>query len=206
MHLITTQVKPPPSPCHRGHLMSSCSRLIPPDRHRHRCNFFTALSSRHYTGDSIEYALAIELTGPPSADPSQSAAASGLAWPFRPGRHLAGTGQSLVPLQSPERLWPARYVPGWSQISCRLTGLARPALSDQSGGSPVSGGLGMLSVERNSSAVPLAAAPLILWTSLCCDAGASGQRKRVRDSAGAGNGCGVLELREAAALSHFCCN
>ena len=144
--------------------MSSRSRLIPLIVTGATAILYLATLSRHYTGDSIEYALAIELGNRAYLlDPSHPLLHPlGLAF-FRLWQTLGWTGQSLVPLQVLNALAGAVCAGLVADIVRRLSGLARLALVTGLGFA-VSGGLWMLSVEAEFVSVPLAAALLILWT------------------------------------------
>lgn len=135
---------------------------------------YLATLSRHYTGDSIEYALAIELGDPAYLlDPYHPLLHPvGLAF-FKLWQAFGGTGQSLLPLQVLNALAGA-ICPGLvTDIARRLTGSARLALVIGLGFA-VSGGLWMLSVEAEFVTVPLAAALLVLWALFAVSPGRAG--------------------------------
>ena len=124
---------------------------------------YLATLSRHYTGDSIEYALAIE-----SSDPTY------LLDPYHPLLHPMGlafsrlwqllgwTGQALLPLQVLNALGGAACVGLVLALARALTQSTQIAVL-VAAGFAVSGGHWMLSVEAEFVTVPLAAMLLVLW-------------------------------------------
>ena len=157
--------------------MSSRSRFTPLIVTGAAAILYLATLSRHYTGDSIEYALAIELGNPAYLlDPSHPLLHPlGLAF-FRFWQALGWTGQSLVPLQVLNALAGAVCAGLVTDIARRLTGSGRLALVTGLGFA-VSGGLWMLSVEAEFVSVPLAAALLVLWILFAASAEQAGSAK-----------------------------
>ncbi len=147
-------MSPPPSSRHR---------LIPLIVTSAAAILYLATLSRHYTGDSIEYALAIDLGDPAYLlDPYHPLLHPlGLAF-YRLWQALGWTGQSLLPLQVLNALAGAVCAGLVTDIARRLTGSARLALVTGLGFA-VSGGLWMLSVEAEFVTPPLASALLVLW-------------------------------------------
>lgn len=124
---------------------------------------YLATLSRHYTGDSIEYALAIELGDAAYLlDPYHPLLHPlALLW-YRLWQALGWTGQALLPLQVLNALAGALSAGLLTAIAGHITG--QRALSLLAGlGFAVSGGLWMLSVEAEFATLPLAAALLVLW-------------------------------------------
>ena len=130
------------------------------------CLLYLVTLSNHYSGDSIEYALAIE-----SADPAL------LLDPYHPLLHplgllffrlwqLAGwTGRALLPLQVLNALAGGLCAGLLTSIAGVLSGSA--GLAAAAGlGFAVSGGLWMLSVEAEFVTLPLALLLAVLWALL----------------------------------------
>jgi len=141
------------------------------------CLLYLATLSNHYTGDSIEYALAIE-----AADPAL------LLDPYHPLLHplgllfwrlwqLAGwAGRALLPLQVLNALAGGLCAGLLTAIAAALggsTGLAAAAGL----GFAVSGGAWMLSVEAEFVTPALALLLAALWAVLAVSAGAAARRR-----------------------------
>jgi hypothetical protein len=154
----------PSQPCH---LFGSFRRgLMPWLVGTVACLLYLATLSNFYTGDSIEYALAVE-----SADPTL------LLDPYHPLLHpvgllfyrlwqLAGwTGRALLPLQVFNALAGgicAGLLAGIAGVLSRSAGIAAAAGL----GFAVSGGVWMLSVEAEFVTLPLALMLAVLWAVL----------------------------------------
>ncbi|MCB0204362.1 MAG: DUF2723 domain-containing protein [Anaerolineae bacterium] len=136
---------------------------------------YLATLSRHYTGDSIEYALAIELGDSAFLlDPYHPLLHPlGLAF-YRLWQAFGWTGQSLLPLQILNALAGAMCAGLVADIARRLTGSSRLALLAGLGFA-VSGGVWMLSVEAEFVTVPLAFALLVLWVLLAASPDQAGK-------------------------------
>jgi hypothetical protein len=147
-------------------MLNLCRRLTPYIVGAAACLLYLVTLSNHYSGDSIEYALAIE-----SANPAL------LLDPYHPLLHpvgllffrlwqLAGwTGRALLPLQVLNAL-------AGGLCAGLLAGIAK-VLSGSAGigaaaglGFAVSGGLWMLSVEAEFVTLPLALMLAVLWAVL----------------------------------------
>jgi hypothetical protein len=130
------------------------------------CVLYLATLSHHYTGDSVEYALAIE-----RADPAL------LLDPYHPLLHPAGllfyrlwqlagwTGRALLPLEVLNALAGGLCAGLLTRIAGILSrSAARAAVVGL--GFAVSGGLWMLSVEAEFVTLPLALMLTVLWAIL----------------------------------------
>jgi hypothetical protein len=138
---------------------------------------YLATLSNHYTGDSIEYALAIE-----GGDPAL------LLDPFHPLLHPAGllffrlwqlagwTGRALLPLEVLNALAGGLCAGLLASIAGVLSGSG--GLAVLAGlGFAVSGGMWMLSVEAEFVTVPLALSLAVLWLILCASPALAARRR-----------------------------
>jgi hypothetical protein len=136
---------------------------------------YLATLSRHYTGDSIAYALAIELGDPASLLDPYHPLLHPLGLAFYRLWQLAGwEGQSLLPLQVLNALAGAVCAGLVAALAGGLSSAA--ALAALAGlGFAVSGGAWMLSVEAEFVAPPLALLLLVLWALLAAPARLAGR-------------------------------
>jgi hypothetical protein len=124
---------------------------------------YVATLSRHYTGDSIGYALTVEAGDPAYLLDPYHPLLHPLGWLFVRAWRLSGwTGRALLPLQVLNAL-------GGALAAGLITSMARH-LSRSMGvaiavgiGFAVSGGVWLLSVEAEFVTIPLAATLLVLW-------------------------------------------
>lgn len=143
--------------------MSPQSRLSPLIVTGVAALLYLATLSRHFTGDSIEYALAIELGDPAwLLDPYHPLLHPLGLLVFRLWQALGWTGRALLPLQVLNALAGALCAGLLADSARRLTRSGWLALLAGLGFA-FSGGLWMLSVEAEFVTPALAAALLVLW-------------------------------------------
>ena len=141
------------------------------------CLLYLATLSNHYTGDSIEYALAIEMGYPAQ-----------LLDPFHPLLHPAGllflrlwqlagwTGRALLPLEVLNALAGGLCAGLLASIAGVLSGSG--GIAAVAGlGFAASGGLWMLSVEAEFVTLPLALLLAVLWAVLCASPAAAARSR-----------------------------
>jgi hypothetical protein len=135
------------------------------------CLLYLATLSNHYSGDSIEYALAIESANPASLlDPSHPLLhPAGLLW-YRVWQLMGWSGRALLPLQVLNAL-AGGFCAGL--LTAIAGGLSKSrGLAVAAGlGFAVSGGLWMLGVEAEFVTAPLALMLAVLWGVLCVTSG-----------------------------------
>ncbi len=124
---------------------------------------YLATLSRHYTGDSIEFAQAVEHGGLALLSEPHQLLNAPLGWAFCRLWQLAGwSGRALLPLQVFNALAGALAVGFVWAIGRSLTGNPRIALW-AAGGFAFSCGTWLLSTDAEFATVPLAVSIAVLW-------------------------------------------